>query len=148
MDGVSAGASVLAFVAAAVQTSRAIYNIVLSIRSGSPDVQNLVSSASSLERALQQLLTLLDSHVQLNSSQHLGALNHAVRQCGADLDGICQQLWKLGNTDSINRAQKAWMAVKVAVKKDEIQRMSRLIQHHVSVLTLQVVILGRCVFSF
>ncbi|KAJ9614645.1 hypothetical protein H2200_002782 [Cladophialophora chaetospira] len=141
MDGISAGASVLAFVAAAVQTSRAVYNIVSSVRSGSPDMRNLVSSASSLERTLQQLLSLLDSQPQLDSSEHLVALENSVRQCGGDLDSICQLLWRLGNVDGIGRAQKAWRMVKVAIKRDDIQRMSRVIQHHVSILTLQVVIL-------
>ena len=145
MDGVSAGASVLAFVAAAVQTSRAIYNIVSSIRSGSPDIRTLACSASSLERALQQLLALLDSQSPLSSFQHSTALEHAIRQCAGDLDSICQQLGGLGSTDSVGPAKRAWRLVKVAIQKDDIQRMSRIIQHHVSLLTLQVVILSRCV---
>ena len=147
MDPVSASASVLAFVAAAVQTSRTIYNVVSTFKSGSSDVLSLVSSASSLERILHQLSALLTSQSRSDTLQHLIYLEQTVLQCVGDLDNICQQLWKLGHKDSDSHARRAWRLVQIAIKKDDIQRMASTIQQHVSVLTLQVAILSRCVKS-
>lgn len=142
MEAVGAGASILAFVAAALQTSRAIYNLVSAIQSGSPDILNLVSNASSLERILHQLLTLLDSKTRLTSSQILRPVEQSVRRCADDLNGICQQLGKLEHANS-GSTKKVWRLMKIVVKKDSVHMMSRIIQQHVSMLTLQVIILSR-----
>ena len=146
MDGISAAASVLALVAAAVQTSRTIYNTVSTIKSGSKDVLYLASAASSLERALHQLSALLATQYRLRT-QDVGPLTQYVLQCVGDLDSICEQLWKLRDGDGIGHTKKAWRLLQVLIKKDDIQRMSRIIQQHVSMLTFQVMLLSRCVES-
>lgn len=143
MDGISAGASILAFVATAVQTSQTIYQIVSAIKSRSEDVLNLVSTASSLERVLHQLSALVASRSRVNPSQNLIPLEQLMRKCVSDLHAICEKLWKLGQDSSDGSTKRAWKLVKFAFKRDEIQKMSRAIQQHVSILTLQVGILSR-----
>jgi hypothetical protein len=149
MDGVSAGASILALAATAVQTSRTIYNVVSTVKSGSKEVQCLVSGARNLERILGQMSSIFGSQSTSYLACHLDGLDQSVRECAADLDSICEQLWKLwydnGHDTRLGPAKKAWRLVKVAIKKDDVQRMSRVMQHHMSMLTLHIVMLNRWV---
>ena len=131
MDGLSGAASVLTILGLALSSTRDIYNVVSSIRSGPKTVQQIVSTVKDLSDLLQQLTGYTDRF-------YLTAdLAETVGKCTRDLEAFKGDLAKLSMTDT-NRAVRLWKNVKVILKERDLETMSARIQQHVLALSLRM----------
>ena len=131
MDGLSGAASVLTILGLALSSTRDIYNVVSSIRSGPKTVQQIVSTVKDLSDLLEQLTGYTDRF-------YLAAdLEETVRKCARDLEAFKGDLTKLSTTDK-NRAVRLWKNVKVILKERDLEMMSARIQQHIIALSLRM----------
>ena len=138
MDGLSGAASVLTIFGLALSSTRDIYKVVSSIRSGPKTVQQIVSIVKDLSDLLQQLTGYTDRF-------YLAAdLEETVSKCARDLEAFKDDLAKLSKTDS-NRAVRLWKNVKVILKERDLEMMSARIQQHILALSLRMQVIEGCV---
>ena len=131
MDGLSGAASVLTIFGLALNSTREIYNVVSSIRSGPKTVQQIVSTVKDLLDLLQQLTGYTDRF-------YLAAdLEETASKCARDLEAFKDDLAKLSKTDT-NRAVRLWKNVKVILKERDLEMMSARIQQHILALSLRM----------
>ena len=131
MDGLSGAASVLAISGLALSSTREIYKVVSSIRSGPKTVQQIVSTLKDLSDLLQQLTGCTDRF-------YLAAdLEEMVSKCARDLATFKDDLAKLSTTNT-NRAVSLWKNAKVILKERDLEMMSARIQQHILALSLRM----------
>lgn len=131
MDGLSGAASVLTVFGLALSSTREIYDVVSSIRSGPKTVQQIVSTLKDLSDLLQQLTGYTDRF-------YLAAdLEETVSKCARDLEAFKGDLAKLSTTDT-NRAVRLWKNVKVILQERDLERISARIQQHIIALSLRM----------
>ena len=131
MDGLSGAASVITVFGLALGSTRDIYNVVSSIRSGPKTVQQIVSTVKDLSDLLQQLTGYTDRF-------YLAAdLEETIIKCARDLEAFKGDLAKLSTTDT-NRAVRLWKNVKVILKERDLEMMSARIQQHIIALSLRM----------
>ena len=134
MDGFSGAASVITVFGLALSSTREIYNIVSSIRSGPKTVQQMVSTVKDLSNLLQQLTGYTDRF-------YLAAdLEETVSKCARDLEAFKGDLAKLSTTDT-NKVVRLWKNVKVILKERDLEMMSARIQQHIIALSLRIQII-------
>ena len=138
MEGLSGAASVLTVFGLALSSTREIYNVVSSIRSGPRTVQRMVSIVKDLLDLLQQLTGYTDRF-------YLAAdLEETVSKCARDLEAFKDDLAKLSKTDT-NKAVRLWKNVKVILKERDLEMMSARIQQHILALSLRMQVIEGCV---
>ena len=131
MDGLSGAASVLTIFSFALSSTREIYKVVSSIRSGPKTVQQIVSTLKDLSDLLQQLAGYTDRF-------YLAAdLEETVGKCASDLEAFKGDLAKLSTTDT-NRAVRLWKNVKVILKERDLGMMTARIQQHIIALSFRM----------
>ena len=131
MDGLSGAASVITVFGLALSSTREIYNVVSSIRSGPKIIQQIVSAVKDLSDLLQQLAGYTDRF-------YLAAdLGETVSKCARDLEAFKGDLAKLSTTDA-NRAVRLWKNVKVILKERDLGMMLAGIQQHIIALSLRM----------
>lgn len=131
MDGLSGAASVLTVFGLALSSTREIYDVVSSIRSGPKTVQQIVSTLKDLSDLLQQLTGYTDRF-------YLAAdLEETVSKCARDLEAFKGDLAKLSTTDT-NRAVRLWKNVKVILQERDLEMISARIQQHIIALSLRM----------
>ena len=134
MDGFSGAASVITVFGLALSSTREIYNVVSSIRSGPKTVQQMVSTVKDLSGLLQQLTGYTDRF-------YLAAdLEETVSKCARDLEAFKGDLAKLSTTDT-NKAVRLWKNIKVILKERDLEMMSARIQQHIIALSLRIQII-------
>ena len=134
MDGLSGAASVITVFGLALSSTQVIYNIVSSVKNGPKAIQQTLSS-------LQDLLKLLQQFTGCTDQFYLVAdLEDSVDRCAQDLKAFEHQLAKL-SPSADNRAVRIWKNVKATLQEKDLERMSALIQRHVTALSLQLQII-------
>ena len=134
MDGLSGAASVITVVGLAVSSTQVIYNIISGIKNGPNAIHSMESS---LQDLLKLLLQLKGSTDQLYLAVDLEG---SVSKCVQDLKASEDQLAKLcPRVDS--KAVRLWNNVKAALQEKDLERMSAMIQRHVTSLSLQLQII-------
>ena len=131
MDGLSGAASILTVFGLALGSTREIYKVVSSIRSGPKTLQQIVSTLKDLSDLLQQLTEYTDRF-------YLAAdLEETVSKCARDLEAFKDDLAKLSTIDT-NRAARLWKNVKVILKERDLEMMSARMQQHIVALSLRM----------
>ncbi|KAL8823587.1 MAG: hypothetical protein Q9191_005720 [Dirinaria sp. TL-2023a] len=131
MDG---AASVIAVISLALSSSQAIYNTVSGLKNAPRAIQQMVSNLRDLSILLQQLLSRGDS-------LHLAAdLAEIVKKCAENLNEFQGKLTKLSSPTD-NGAERLWKNVKALLQEKNLDRMSALLQQHVTILSLQMQII-------
>lgn len=128
MDG---AASVITIISLALSSTRNIYTTVSSFKNAPKIVQQIASYLSHLSNVLQQLRTCNDSLYLVADLQGL------IKKCAQDLENFERKIAKLSSSTD-NCAERLWKNVKATLQVKDLDRMSALLQQHVTVLSLQL----------
>lgn len=142
MDVVGSGASVLAFVGIALQSTKAVFQVVSAIKNGSAKVKHLLSATEDLANVLQQIECSLNAS---NIGQDLDTreIHRLVAKCASDLSAIATDVKRLREIPSEAGIRKGFKRVKIMLKKDEFAEMSTIVSHHFHAIQMQMSLLHR-----
>jgi hypothetical protein len=143
MDGVSAAASIVALLTAALQSASAIHAVVSGIRDGPKEVSQLVSALNDLNRELQQLSNIQASR-QDGGAEDVSDLGQLVDSCVRDVDRFRRRLAEMQHVSADKTLGRALKQFKLILHKGEFQKMWQTIRDHKEGLSLQLNILQRC----
>lgn len=131
MDG---AASVIAEISLALSSTQAIYKTVSGLKNAPRAIHQMVSNLCHLSNLLQQLLDCRDNlHVAAD-------LPEMVKKCAENLREFQEKLIKLSSPTD-NSAEKLWKNAKALLQEKNLNRMSALLQQHVTILSLQMAII-------
>lgn len=133
------GASIVAFVTLAAQSTKIICGLLSDIKDAPDQVNRAVASACALEQALEQML-----QCSYGSEQPWTAgFRAAVEACYKDLDSIESSLKKIQVLTSDSRGVKARKHVRAILRTDECDKVANIVAAHASVLNLWLQIIRR-----
>jgi Fungal N-terminal domain of STAND proteins len=137
MEAIGAGASVIAFIGLAVQSTEATVSLVSSYREAQERVQRLTSAIQDLHHTFNTLSTLQD----VTGDQEIPAiydLKTLLKKYVEDVTRFNSKLKKRQRQAGRSKLDGIWRNLKVALKKDDFQELWALLLHHASVLGLQL----------
>ena len=129
MDGLSGAASVIAVVSLASGSTQAIYNAISAVHNAPKSLQQL---GTGLRTPLKPRKELEGN----NDSYYLAAdLPKRAQRCAADLKEFEEKLIKLSSSPS-NKSTRLWRDFRAALQEKALDRMSTLIQLHITELSI------------
>jgi STAND-like protein len=143
MEAIAAGSGVLAFITVTLKSAQSIHSVLSGIKNASTDVIRLSTAINNLIYVLQQIVSLSATKCDLSPHLDVSTLMSLVQKCAEDLVNYNVQIRKLSQKSTDGSGSKMWKVIKSTFKKDELEKIWVVIQHHVSVLTLQIGILQR-----
>lgn len=132
MDPLNAGAGAVAFITVAVQSAKAICDILSAIK----DSPKLVRDVS---RDLEQLRLILGRLSKFQSlTQNDDTISLLLRRCSEDISMYACRLRKLEISSTERQTGKLWKKFTALMNEKELQAMKVSIHYHVSSLGLQM----------
>ncbi|ERF71232.1 hypothetical protein EPUS_08150 [Endocarpon pusillum Z07020] len=135
-----AGASVLTFIAVALQSTKSIYEAVSGIKSGPQQVESLASAVRTLDSVLTQLSNC-PAVKSADPETDLKVILSLIESCKGDVSHYEGELRKVRISLNDKKTEKAWKKVKTILQEKDFQRMWDGVNHHVSALGFQLNIL-------
>lgn len=135
-----AAASVLTFIAVALQSTKSIYEAVSAIKSGPQQVESLASAV----RTLQSVLTQLSNCPAVKSADpetDLKVILSLIESCKCDVLRYEGELRKVRISPDDKKTGRAWKKFKTILQEKDFQRMWDGVNHHISALGFQLNIL-------
>ncbi len=134
MDAVSGGASVLAFITLAIQSAKTVSDFLTGIKDAPDNVRRAAASASMLQQVLEQLAQCL----QASGVGFARDIETMIRECSNNLAAFAAKLVKLEILDTDGRGRQAWKRVKTVLNENEIEKRTKLMVTHSSILGLSL----------
>lgn len=132
MEAVASGASVLAFIAIALKSTKAVYQIVSGIKDGPAQVQRLASTLQGLLGTLEQL-SKSKAFTESDSGLDLVEIEWLVKRCSEDMISFDGKLKRLG-TSSTRGLGNVWKKVKIVLQEKDLEHMWTVVQGHFDIL--------------
>ncbi len=129
MEAVGAGASVLAFVTLAIQSTKAISVVLSGIKDAPDNVRRTAQTIFTLQYALEQLA---------QGQQVPQGLESQVKACSDDLAAFSTTLGKLQTLPADGRGRRAWKRVKAVLDEKTLDNMVAIMAAHSSALGLSI----------
>lgn len=139
MEAVGAGASVLTFLAAALGTTKVVYETLSSVKDGPHNVGKAAEAILQLRQILEQV-----KHLSVRAVDDT-LLNYTTR-CIADLNLFAGKVTKLQVTPGERKSGKVWKRLKAFVSEKELDEIINTISKHCGRLNLQSSIIARHAF--
>lgn len=140
MEPLSAGASVLAFVGTALESTKGLYNVVSSFKTANREITSLVSAVRDLQfvlTQLQQCRALRETAVDLQDTRKL------LEECNKDVANFEQELRKVEMGSKTAKLQQVWKRMRTTIAEKSFERMWTKLHHHFDVITIQLNLLQR-----
>ena len=138
MDGVSAGASVLAFVGVALQSTKVIYQIVSGIGTASQQMKSLASAVRNLEVVLTQLS---NCRALADPNANIQEITTLVEACKEDVLRYEKILKELQTTSNSSKLVRKWKKMRTVLKEKDFERIWNEVTHHCTVLVFHLTLL-------
>ena len=135
-----AGASVLTFIAVALQSTKTIYETVSNIKNGPQQVESLASAVQTLQSVLTQLSNCR-AVKSTDPETDLKVILSLIESCKEDVSRYERELRKVRVSPDDKKTGKAWKKFKTILQEKDFQRMWLGVTHHVSALGVQLNVL-------
>jgi len=135
MEPVSAGASVLAFIGVALQSTKTLCQTISSFKNASQEIKSLISAVENLRMILTQLK---GCRVLNEPGTDLQNVTNLVNACNQDICRYESELKKFKVDPIDTKVNQAWKIMKAFVGEKDLQRIWRGLNHHCEVLGVQL----------
>jgi hypothetical protein len=143
MDGLSAGASIIAVVSLAIQlldTVREVRGFLRNVSDAPKELARLIDLLEQLELIVENIKMLMERQRQHNADVDEGicaSVHKALKTCETKV-AILDELVKKAKTTSEgrNKVVRSWGSLKLANKKKDIEEFETQLQHALKVLDL------------
>ena len=122
MDGVSAGASVVTFVVVALQSAKAVHDVLSAVKDGPQNVQILTDSLRQLQNVLERITQL---HIRQSDDADSADLECLAQKCAIDVAGFQSKLRRLTFSADERRVGRLWKRLRVAVNEKDLDHCPR-----------------------
>ncbi len=137
MEAAGAAASLVTIVAAALQSTKKVYETVSGIKQAPQHVSQLSLAVQNLQSVLSQLLNCR-AIKNAEASTNLVAMSNAIKACSKDVLRFEKELGKLRICTSDKVVGKTWKMIQIAVREKDFRQMWVQVNHHVTSLTIQL----------
>jgi hypothetical protein len=141
MEPISAGASVITFVRLAIESTKALHNIIVGLKNAGKETGVLAAAVGNLQLILTQLRgcrAFNDTTVDLQDVRNL------LDACKIDVTSFEKDLSKVQCSPEANKFQRTWKKVKAIISEKSLNGMWNKPNHHCTVLQFQRNLLHRC----
>lgn len=140
MDGISAGASVLAFLTIGVQCATVIYSTLSAIKDGPEVVRKVANGVHHLQYILEQLK-------QLPTAFNDVVLRDQIMCCARDLQDLAHQLRKLKISSAERLKGRIWKVIKTILNEKTLELVVGQITQQAALLSLHLNMSSRSVLA-
>ncbi|KAF2490020.1 hypothetical protein BU16DRAFT_622574 [Lophium mytilinum] len=138
MDPVSAGASVLAIVGFALQGTKVLYESISGVKDAPQRIKSLASAVADLRSVLTQLelcRALADPDADLQNVTSL------IQACSRDVQRYRKSIDSIQIIPTDTKVKQSWKRLKTVLKKDDVKQVWQEVNHHCTVLGVQLSLL-------
>jgi hypothetical protein len=138
MDALSAGASLLAFLGLALNSAKAIHDVLSAVKDGPRNIKSLTNEVAQLQSILERL-----SHIQTGPANNADSIYLAglVTRCATDVTSFESRLQRLDLSTDDRRIGRLWRRLKGIVNEKELEHIRDNIHAHMLALNLSLGIL-------
>jgi hypothetical protein len=141
MEPISAGASVLAFIGLAIESTKALHNVVTGFKNASRETAALAVAVGNLQLILIQLR---DCKAFTETTIDLQDVRNLLDACNKDVTSFERDLGKVQCSPKATKIQQAWKKMKATLSEKSLNGMWNKLNHHCTVLQFQLNLLHRC----